>query len=440
MEGAMTPSFFCIMKDIKKYNFILLIFIIYFFLPLVYFLLLKTNLYLISAYFEILVWHEYVRYIFYIGLFVILFLTLSHRIQINNSIVLVLFIALAIWITLSTYIAGFDDTVFNGVNLNPQEGLITTFGYFMFLALSVISSDCKQSKILVYIIVSSALVLQILLIHEFFFTNSQVIAKWLFYNPNHFGYYLICAAMSDCMFFMIAEKRWQKILGILLIVIGSEALLINNTLGSYIGYLFGLIFIPIVYSIVNKKWSWKYLVPFGITLITATLSSVFSEKFFEVISYNFSEFLHISKEMSDPKNAPDSLGSGRMVLYRRALEMIREKPLFGWGWQTGTDEIVKLTAKNNKQLSLVHCEYLQYAVFYGIPAAVLYVAGILSVFIRGLKHRAELTDLNIFGLCVAFGYCVSATFGNQMFFTAPFFFIMLGFGFWRKPEVPEVVS
>lgn len=70
----------------------------------------------------------------------------------------------------------------------------------------------------------------------------------------------------------------------------------------------------------------------------------------------------------------------------------------------------------------------------GTGALLLYVAFLLAVFIRGAKNRKSLTDMNVVSLCTAFAYLVSSFTGVSMFYTAPYLFIFLAFGYYRKPE------
>lgn len=122
----------------------------------------------------------------------------------------------------------------------------------------------------------------------------------------------------------------------------------------------------------------------------------------------------------------DSAGTGRWGLWKNTLKYISERPVIGWGIE-GIAERLELDSGglNNRP----HNEFLQYAAFFGIPAAVLYICGLAGVFIHSWKKRFEIGKYSVACLSVAFTYIFSSLFGNTMFYTAPFLFIFLGLGF-----------
>lgn len=113
-----------------------------------------------------------------------------------------------------------------------------------------------------------------------------------------------------------------------------------------------------------------------------------------------------------------------MKLWRLTIDRIREKPIFGHGVE-GIADYLSENFGNNR----THNEYLQYTAFFGIPAAISYVVGVFCVFLAGLKQKTKLDPEMLIALSADFGYCVSAFFGNTMFYTAPYFFMFLGLGF-----------
>ena len=73
-----------------------------------------------------------------------------------------------------------------------------------------------------------------------------------------------------------------------------------------------------------------------------------------------------------------------------------------------------------------HNIILQIASFVGIPAAFVYIIIIFKIFLSSLKN---LKEKNIFVIGIFFtGICyfISSMFGNSMFYTSPYFMIILG--------------
>jgi hypothetical protein len=62
----------------------------------------------------------------------------------------------------------------------------------------------------------------------------------------------------------------------------------------------------------------------------------------------------------------------------------------------------------------------------------VYVAAIFMIYLRGLKLKVYLTNMNYVGLCAAFAYLASSFMGNTMHYTAPYLFIALGMGYAAK--------
>ena len=81
-----------------------------------------------------------------------------------------------------------------------------------------------------------------------------------------------------------------------------------------------------------------------------------------------------------------------------------------------------------------HNEFMQYALFHGIPAAILYFVGCLGVFIRALRKKVYLDGASLVCLSAAFGYLVSSFFGLTLYTTAYFLFMFLGMGYVKVPE------
>ena len=93
-------------------------------------------------------------------------------------------------------------------------------------------------------------------------------------------------------------------------------------------------------------------------------------------------------------------------------------------WGYGCEGIADMM-KGYTLTSSPHNEPLTYAAFFGIPAALLYCAAVLTSVIKGLKTN-QCDDACRTAAFAALGYFVSSIFGVAMFYTAPFLFIFLG--------------
>ncbi len=74
-----------------------------------------------------------------------------------------------------------------------------------------------------------------------------------------------------------------------------------------------------------------------------------------------------------------------------------------------------------------HNLLIQLANTSGIPGLILYVTAVGIILIRAIKTMNENNSLHIVLLFTLVAYLISAMFGNSMYYTSPYFFILLGF-------------
>ena len=75
---------------------------------------------------------------------------------------------------------------------------------------------------------------------------------------------------------------------------------------------------------------------------------------------------------------------------------------------------------------------------FGIPAALLYIGGLMSIFIKALIRRKSVDNATLVCLTASLGYIGSAFFGNRMIFILPFFFIFLGLANSTEPPYEKL--
>ena len=155
-------------------------------------------------------------------------------------------------------------------------------------------------------------------------------------------------------------------------------------------------------------------------LVIALLTNLKCKTLFQNFTELFSDVGKIASGAEDARRA----GTNRWGIVSATVRYISERPLLGFGVEGIGKRLL-----SDVHTDRPHCEYLQYAAFFGIPAAVSYVLGILHVYLNGLRHRFSLSLCQKAALIAAFGYLASAAFGNTMYYTAPYLFLMLGIGY-----------
>jgi hypothetical protein len=65
-------------------------------------------------------------------------------------------------------------------------------------------------------------------------------------NINHYGYVLNMAVIALAGLFLISQG-WKKYCYLILFCFNTWALVLNNTFGCYLGAMFGLLFLLIIF-------------------------------------------------------------------------------------------------------------------------------------------------------------------------------------------------
>ena len=275
----------------------------------------------------------------------------------------------------------------------------------------------KYKRILLYLLIFSAMPINILaLINEwvtkvpFFYAQG---VSTVFHNSNHYGYYLMLVIIASLILFVYEVKIRWKIINALSAFIGTMVLIINNTFGAYLAIMVVLIAFFIYCLITDRKRIWWAL---GAILIffVATLCLSFS--------YNtiISSFVVLRRDIgmiaSDPLES-DQAGSQRWVLWKGTVASLGESPWLGFGVEG---------LLHTHHVGTPHNEILQYSEFFGIPAMLMYLSAVITVFITILKHSKIFDSMTLVCFCVSVGYFVSSMFGVAIYYTTPFFYIFLG--------------
>lgn len=247
-------------------------------------------------------------------------------------------------------------------------------------------------------------------------------------NINYYGYVLtICVSLSAALFAGASSWRWRVFYGVALAA-NSVVLCYNDTLGAWIGAFCGCAFVVVVYWLRDGKCNRWALVALGLFVLSMLAAGIVNGQ----LAYNFGRlFRDVGLVLTEPDSeTAQSAGSGRWIIWVRCMKLIRRYPLFGIGFEGVMAKNVLNFVGNARP----HNEYMQYALFYGVPAAILYTLGCLGVYIRGWRLRARLDNATLAALCAAFGYLCGAFFGITVYNTAAYLFIMLGLGYVRASD------
>lgn len=300
--------------------------------------------------------------------------------------------------------------------------------------------------------------------NNFLIVSKRIIGEktsGIFHNSNHYGYYLSICVIVAAIMFVKEKKVCINILYLIAYAIMLRMAIINNTFGAYLGISASLIFL-IIYAFIPKedgKINKRELAYIGIVVaMFAVLSATtVNEQKQNIVEKNFSgiyndfKLLVESKENGNTSNEDkqnniesgesnttttrsdvDNIGSGRGILWQKALVMAFQRPLFGYGLENIKyvyDEQFGINEGRSHNL------ILQLAATTGIVGMLLYVVGIAAIWVRKLKTIKKWDVYECLGMFVIVSYIVSSFFGNSGFYTSGYFYIFVGFV--AIAEIPE---
>ncbi|MDE5945680.1 MAG: O-antigen ligase family protein [Oscillospiraceae bacterium] len=354
---------------------------------------------------------------------------ISELIKENKT--MMFFIIFSALMIISTVINGFNDYVFHGDRYR-NESLFTYLIYFLiyFFCASLIKNG-KLKSVAIYTYISGSIVIGIFSIIHVFFTPIEQFSHYMadierhqltsiFMQFNHYGYYLLMAILLSSSMFILEKSRTLKILCMFSFILNVVVLIINNTFGCYLACFLAMIFNIIVLHIKERKINKNAVFMLICFIAISCIMTLWYNTIFTNIYTFILDILKIARNSEDAENA----GTHRWKLWKYTASYIKEKPVFGFGVEGISQRLDKDTGVDRS-----HNEFLQYSAFFGIPSAIIYICGVMTVFFEGLKNKSKLDIYTITAIITAFGYLVSSFFGNTMYYTAPFLFIFLGFAF-----------
>ena len=285
----------------------------------------------------------------------------------------------------------------------------------------------------------------------------KVFGKWYIYpqrgvfrNSNHFAYVLCMAILAAVGLAMVEKNVLYKFLYIIAFTILTSMLIINNTFGGYLGVLVAL-FCLLIYGIasvfVKKKENEDGKDKLHSLVVLFILIAVFALVSFgikggngkSIAAQNIKGFINdigvfggymISEENpteADVSTLDESItkaGSGRGETWIKVWELIKQRPMFGYGLEC---LLFQFSGQFNINEGRTHNLLLQLLATVGIPGTLMYFAALAIVFIRLLKNWKTWNDIEKITTFVGIAYMVTALTGNSTYYTSPYFMMFLGF-------------
>ncbi len=331
-----------------------------------------------------------------------------------------LFAAFAVFIVLSTCVNGLTIMTFNGV---PYRfiGIQNTIAFmliYMGVSRSIKKDALRQLVLLAYLAVADligAVALYDVLTGAVDAFHDKKELSAVFFNGNHYGYFLLMSVLIGMAYFLFGRGKIAAF-GAGSAILNLVLLGVNHSLGCILALIIVFACTSIIILIRDRTYTKR------LAVLAASLMGVFV--FLALISPALrAEFTGLVNDVTAIMNnsASGSEGHRRLQMWRLICGFISEKPLLGFGC-----EGISFMLYEAMQVSDAHSELLSYAAFYGIPAALLYTAGVLGVIGEGVKSASAASVQQKAACMAAAGYFVSSLVGVGMFYTVPFFFLFLG--------------
>lgn len=244
----------------------------------------------------------------------------------------------------------------------------------------------------------------------------------VFNQFNHFGY-ILCMSVAACAGLYLYDKTAGKVLKAVYICgfcFETYALLVNDTFGSYLAALIALPVIILFWYLHGNKLSVRVFLPLILFIVISAASFCGMLPLAQGLETNVDVLGTDVQNIAVGSEEADHAGTGRYILWKDTVQRIKEHPVFG----VGPEGLVGDNAITN--IDSPHNEYLQIAAFLGIPGLLLYLAALFTLAAHHLKNIKKLDPMVLAVAGVTVTYLISACFGNPVFNTYPYFWMLLG--------------
>jgi putative inorganic carbon (HCO3(-)) transporter len=206
---------------------------------------------------------------------------------------------------------------------------------------------------------------------------------------------------------------------------------INKNIALFLIIAAILLIVGLALILLLKKWAEKTMKITGIILLPVILISGLIG--LEIIGSRLSDqpenIIWQAREMMHGR-LDDNFGSNRGWIWRNAVEVIPDNPIFGTGPDTfyhalGAERQLEAAEKHRQMHDRAHNIFLQIAVCMGIPALIAYLIFLGSVFVPAIRLAFKRPILLAFG-AAALSYIIQSFFSIEGPIVAPLLWIALG--------------
>jgi len=255
-------------------------------------------------------------------------------------------------------------------------------------------------------------------------------------QPNFLGSWLLLVIPIIVLFLIRASKKFKKdksikqqIIGALIVSLlffAVFSLALTQSRGAWIGFFFAFFFFSIIYNFLQKQK--RLALPLTTLLVIIIIFTVYLN--FNPLSPRLDDSFLVSRFKSLTNLRHSVTGQARINNWEVAINLIKQKPVLGYGMETQSFNFVKyykpemaLVEKINVYPDRAHNDFLDTLLISGVLGLVSYLFLIGSVFYFALKNifknKSRLTVLIL--LTGLLGYLISLQFSFHVIPTAIYF-------------------
>lgn len=321
-----------------------------------------------------------------------------------------IFCAYMIWTLVSCIFSEDLNKAFYGTEYR-KEGYITYLAYAGFFSLAFLldSSKCKKWILNIFLLVAvvNCIIIQIATNNNFTkILMTSDITNGVFYNSNHYGYYLLLVTACANFLFITEEKKYLKMSYLLSYAFLLYYLILNNTFGVYLAIGIALIAF-LIYCLYRKKKIYGAIISIIIFVLMSCIVQTDGKNVaFKNISDLKNDINKIASVISkDESNNYDNeskeqniqnentnvitekeqkefqkVGTGRMRLWINGAKFFIKNPLLGYGPENLEAKYAEVDVPDDRPHNLI----LQLATTSGLPGLLLYLSAVRNYYNKSI--------------------------------------------------------
>jgi O-antigen ligase len=367
----------------------------------------------------------------------------ARRVWRRESAVPILLGALLLWSALSCLLSGNLQRCFFGTGYR-HDGLLSYLYYAGIFAAAAQLGRRAIHKVL-EIFAGTAAFLALATTLNVPFLNELFHLRWLsgyansvFNQFNHYGYYA-CMSVLVCVWLWTQdvqkplEKKTAaaKLLRLAELAVLANGLCLSGSGGPILAAGAALVLWTATEWYARKKLPLALLAADGLVLLVFAGLHTGCWSLAEELTGGLQDAgqlvpaasASIKQEITAVENAKDQIFTGRGGLWRAGVGFARQKPLFGYG----PDNLGEMYRASGIAQDRPHNELIQIAASLGLPALGFYLAACFRHLWDFWKRLPAADPYTVGLLFPAVAYGVSSLAGNSMFYTTPYFFMLLAF-------------